>query len=162
MAVYLVFPLFLFPHAAGGSNSMPLDLMFAYSPEQAYAQLASFGEQGRVNYARTTVAVDLAYPVVYTLLFAVWLCLLLRGRNRYCSYLSMLPFAIFVFDIIENAGILLLLANYPREIYWLALATSVATTIKWLIVAPVVLLTLGLSLWRGIQFLNSRAPLGVP
>jgi len=160
MAVYLAFPLVLFPLAAGDLDNMPLDLMFAYSPEQAYSQLATFGEQARANYARSTVTVDLTYSMVYTLLFAVWLSLLLRGRSRYCSYLSMLPFVIFIFDIIENTGILLMLANFPHEIYWLALATSIATTIKWLIAVPVVLFTLSLSLWRGLQLLTSRAPKG--
>ena len=152
MAVYLVFPLYLFPAAAAGSEHMPLDLMFAYSPEQAYAQLASFGPEGRANYARSTVSVDLAYPVIYTLMLAVWLCLLLRGRNRYCSYISMLPFGAFVFDLIENAGILLMLGAYPTEIHALALVASIATTLKWLFAVPIVLFVLGLTFKRGAQF----------
>ena len=154
--VYLIFPLVLFPAAADGFDKMPLDLMFAYSPEQAYSQLASFGPEGRANYAASVISVDLAYPVIYTLMLAVWLCLLLRGRNRYCSQLSMLPFGIFIFDLIENVGILLMLANFPTEIVALALLTSAATTIKWLIAVPVVLLVLGLSIKRAVQLLRPR------
>ena len=135
---------------------MLLDLMFAYTPGEAYALLASAGPDGREIYALRTLPMDVAYSVSYSFMFSVWLTLLLRDRTRFYRALSMLPFAIFIFDTIENSGIALLLANYPRELYWLALATSVATTVKWLFAWPVILLSIGLSVWRSGQFLLSH------
>ena len=156
MCVYLVFPLFLFPNATSEFKQMPLDLMFAYTPEQAYAQLTAFGPEGREHYAHSTITVDFAYPIVYTLMFCVWLTLLFRNSERFRCTVIMLPLAIFTLDIMENSGILIMLANYPSEYYWLALATSVATTLKWLCVAPTVLLAIGMSGWRALQYFRAR------
>lgn len=153
MLIYLAFPLYLFPVAAGGFEHLPLDLMFAYTPTEAYAQLAAFGPTGREDYMFGTTVIDVAYAVTYSFMFSVWLTLLLRGHSRYLCILSMLPFAIFVIDMMENTGIALMLANYPEQIFPLAYATSTATTCKWLIAGPLILFTLGLSLWRIGRFL---------
>ena len=156
IGIYLVFPLLVLPLTAGDMTQLPLDLRFAYSPTEAYALLAFLGPQGRENYMLGATVVDVAYAVSYTFMFSVWLTLLFRGRSRFSCAWSVAPIVVFVLDMIENTGIATMLAFYPREIYGLAIATSIATTCKWLLAGPLILTTVGMSLWRGGQWLLSK------
>jgi len=134
----------------------PLDLKFSYSPETAYEIIEAYGEEGRVSYARGAMTVDVAYPIVYTLMFMVWITLALRSANmnltRRC-FLSMLPLSVFVLDLIENTGIVAMLKLYPEKHETLAMATSFATSAKWSAAAVVILTTLSATLhlaWRRV------------
>jgi len=162
IAIYLVFPLYIFPTTAGDMAQLPLDLRFAYSPTEAYELLAILGPQGRESYMFGTTVVDVAYAICYTLMFAVWLTLLFRGHSRFTCAWAVAPMVVFVIDMVENTGIALMLSNYPSEFHGLALATSITTTCKWLLAGPLILTTLGMSIFRSGQWLFSQGKKNPP
>jgi len=146
IALYLLFVLLLFPVLGGEGMAAPLDLMFSYSPEQAYAKIESYGPEVRHSYAISAMTLDVAYPLTYSLMFSVWLSLLLKGRIGLACVLCMLPFVVLVFDLLENAGIVIMLLLFPEQLEILAIATSLATSLKWIFAVTVIFLTLALSL----------------
>lgn len=119
----------------------PLDLMFAYSPAQAFATLGAFSDAGRAAYRLFLLSADIVYPISYTLVLA-WSAALLSRTTRWSGkpWLLFAPLLLFVFDMAENAGIVSLLGVYPQQPAWLALITSVCTTLKWVMAAATILL----------------------
>ena len=159
VALYLVFPLYLFPNSAYESDVGPLDLKFSYTPEEAHATLGAFGEEGRARYARAAFTLDLAYPIVYTLLFIVWLRLVTReALSGSCAYLALTfsPLSVFVFDLLENTGIVLLITRFSDEPDPFARFVSVATSVKWISAAAVILLTLASTAYWGWRRISKR------
>lgn len=146
IGLYLVFVLVLFPAFGGDGKAAPLDLMFSYSPDQAYQKIESYGPQVRHSYAISALTLDVAYPLTYSLMFSVWLSLLLKPAGRVAYGICMLPFAVLLFDLLENSGIVIMLLMFPERLDLLARATSLATSLKWVSAGTVILLTLGLSL----------------
>lgn len=145
IALYLIFVGYIFPNSAYESEVGPFDLKFSYSTETAYEMLEAYGEEGRSRYARSVMTIDLAYPIVYTLMFMVWLTLVLKGSHltpaRQCA-LSLSPLSVFVLDLIENTGIVTLLNTYPERHETVVTATSFATSAKWSAAAIVIAITL--------------------
>jgi len=156
IVLYLVFVLLLFPALGGGSGAVPLDLMFSYSPGQAYSMIGAYGPEVRHSYAISAMTLDVAYPLTYSLLFSVWLTLLLKSNSRIACVIRMLPFVILIFDLLENSGIVAMLVNYPQRLEMIATATSAATSLKWVFAATVIILTLGISLYRLVGILLRR------
>jgi len=148
LGLYLVFVLILFPALGGESGAAPLDLMFSYSPGQAYDLIESYGPGVRHSYAISAMTLDVAYPLTYSLLFSVWLTLLLKSDSRRVCVIRMLPFVILVFDQLENSGIVVMLLSFPQRLDVLATATSLATSLKWVFALTVIVLTVGLSLHK--------------
>jgi len=125
--------LYVFPDSGFESNVGPLDLEFAYSPETAYVMIESYGEEGRWRYAISAMTVDVAYPLVYALLFMVWITLALKGTNLNANWqciVTCLPLSVLVPDLIENTGIVTLLKSRPTRLNTLVAATSLATSAK--------------------------------
>ena len=52
---------------AANNSVMPLDLMFFYTPQQAFEMMEKYGEAGRSIYLRIELTADIIYPVIYTL-----------------------------------------------------------------------------------------------
>ena len=157
IVLYLVFVLLLFPALGGGSGAVPLDLMFSYSPGQAYSMIDAYGPQVRHSYAISAMTLDVAYPLTYSLLFSVWLTLLLKSNSRVACTIRMLPFVILIFDLLENSGIVMMLVSYPQRMDALTTVTSLFTSFKWVTAGTVILLTLGLGLYRLFQFFARRS-----
>jgi hypothetical protein len=114
----------------------PLDAQFGYTPALAYADLAAYGPAGREFDLGAVLAVNLAYPVIYGLFFSLASLYFLQraapGRPA-LARLALLPFLAAVADYLENAGLIVMLLNYPVQLAALAQATSVLTTSKWLL-----------------------------
>ena len=114
-----------------------LDAKPYYSASQALGLLDALGEQGRKAYVMHQY-VDLLYLVAYTSLFRA---LLHRfGWRTWVRNAVLLPGAL---DLVETAGIVLLLHQYEQAPYQLARALGVVTLCKWVSVAPV----LGVAAW---------------
>lgn len=121
---------------APGDNQ-PLDLMFSYSPEQVYANLAQLGEAGRKTRILVSSTLDTAYPLVYSALFAVLITLLARFlelTHKVWKWLALLPFVILGFDLAENLSIIVMAMRYPETMTALARAASLFTSLKWIFV----------------------------
>ncbi len=154
--LYLFIILVLFPAFSTEAYGLPLDLMFHYSPDQAYNLIESYGPIIRHSYAINALTLDVIYPLTYSLMLAVWLSMLLKGQSRLNCVILTLPFFILLFDLLENSGIVVMLANYPQRLDSIARLTSMATSIKWSFAAAVILLTLSLSLLRLAQYLHRK------
>lgn len=165
LIVYAIFPLLLFPlsdklqHEHTGITAPPLDLEFAFSPQKAYESVESYGETGRILYAISAMTIDIAYPVVYSSLFALIILYLLNRTNQYNEKLkkiALIPFAAAGADFFENSGIATMLLTYPSRSDTLALFTSVANTSKWLLVISTILGILVLILILLYRFLFNK------
>lgn len=131
-------------------DARPLDLMFAYTPEQAFASLTAFGEAGRSAYRLFLWTADLAYPISYTLMVA-WAIVLLKRNTRLASaqWPLLAPLLLFGFDLLENTSVIALLSVSPVQPVALAWLASLCTTFKWIfagISLVVIILAAGLRL----------------
>jgi hypothetical protein len=130
---FWVFP--FFTRQIGPGEGQPiLDLMFGFSPEQAYNIISAYGAAGRSGAIITTAIADSLYPFVYAGLLAFAISWFLKGiplKSKKWQYLNLLPLAALVFDFAENAGIITMLAAYPAYSMTIARITSTAGMLKW-------------------------------
>lgn len=136
----------------------PLDLMFAYSPAQAFATLGAFSGEGRDAYRLFLLTADVAYPITYTLFFA-WSIALLSRTKRWAGgrWLLMPPLLLFAFDMAENTAIVTLLSVHPAQPAWLALIASLCTTLKWIFAAITIVMALTLAAVRVVARIRRAA-----
>lgn len=127
----------------------PLDLMFAYTPDEAFASIAAMGEAGRGAYRLFLMTADVIYPVSYVLLLG-WAIALAARATRFAGALWLLaPVAgLFLFDMCENTAVIALLVQYPARPEALAWMASAFTTLKWLCAGAAALVLLGLAALR--------------
>lgn len=139
--MFIGFNAFLMPSLAGDTNTTPIDLQFAYTPDEAYALIESYGEDVRKRYIIGELTLDVAYPITYTLMLSISLFLIYQRSVK----MGQLPYIIFLSDMLENMGIVTMLANYPSQLTAVAWVTSVFSTVKWLMVgACMIVLIIGL------------------
>jgi len=128
----------------------PLDLAFSYSVDTVFAHGESLGAAGRELSAWVHLTLDIGYPIVYSLLFAVIMVMALRYLalsevwQRRTKYLPLLPFLLMGFDFLENFGISYLMLAWPNLPKLMVQLTSFATSAKWSLVGLVLSLVLGL------------------
>jgi hypothetical protein len=133
---------------AANDSVMPLDLMFFFTPEQAFEMMDRYGEAGRSVYLRIELAADIIYPVIYTLFYGLLLSWLFQRAFRPGSKmqkLNVMPVGAWFFDLLENAGIVSMLMMYPAKPEILAWITMIFGSLKWVFsVVTVVLVLIGL------------------
>jgi hypothetical protein len=141
LVVFLAFNFAIFPQYMPEDETLqPLDLQFAYTPQQAYSLIEQYSPVDKQNYKFTEYTVDVIYPLVYTLLFSFALYLLFKSVK-----LAKLPFLILIADYLENIGIYNILKAYPEELNELVWLTSTVTSIKWILaIIAVVIILFGL------------------
>lgn len=131
---------YIMPAAAGilafaANNSvLPLDLMFFYTPEKAFEMMEKYGEQGRALYLRIELTADIIYPIIYTLFLGLLISWLFQRGFKPESPMqkwNIMPVGGFVFDLLENLGIVSMLSMYPAQPAALAWLTMIAGSIKW-------------------------------
>ena len=132
--------------SSGGAG--PIDLLFFYTPDKVYSMIEAYGQAGRADYRLFELTGDIIYPIVYTLLFSLLLSWLFqRGfpTNSLMRRYNTLPFGAWLFDLLENIGIVSMLSIYPSTPSMLAWLTALFTLIKWLFAgASLVLMLIGL------------------
>jgi len=111
-----------------------LDMEFLYSPEQAYAHLAVMGDAGRAFDLTHIVPLDLIFPFMYTLFYAVTMTWFLHqwlpaasGWHR----LNVIPVIGGACDYLENFGIIAMLLSWPAQLDAVALFTMIAGLVKF-------------------------------
>jgi hypothetical protein len=164
LVLFLVLFLVIFPMVSaqlalfsGGLHM--IDMETGYTPEQAYQMIAAYGEQGRSLYITTALTADVLYPLDYSLLFALLIVTTFLEAfpgGRMVRNLSLIPFATAAFDLLENAGIVAMLALYPQQIPILAQAAGLFTTLKWVFLIFTVVLVLVGFLGLGVSRLKRR------
>ncbi|MBI9047585.1 MAG: hypothetical protein JEZ06_24080 [Anaerolineaceae bacterium] len=143
----------LFPWASN-KLSIPqgvekIDTQQFYSADKFYEIIETYGPAGRSGYAISHFTSDLVFPIVYTLFFGLWIAWALRkilpGKSKW-HLLNLTPLALFVFDLMENTLVTILLLTYPSRMNWLASISGFVTAIKWFFSAASVLLAVGATL----------------
>jgi hypothetical protein len=128
---------------SGGAG--PIDLMFFYTPEKAYSMVAAYGEYVRPAYRTVELTVDIIYPIVYTLFFSLLITRLFKKgftENSAMQKLNVMPFGAWLFDLLENLGIVTMLSIYPSTPAMVAWLTTIFTMVKWLFAGASILLIL--------------------
>jgi hypothetical protein len=98
------------------SNPVPIDLMFFYTPQTVYTEIAGFGDYLRLFYRTADLTIDLVYPLIYTLFFSLLITWLFKkgfAPNSDMQMLNVVPFGTLLFDLLENLGIVTMLSIYP-------------------------------------------------
>lgn len=129
--------------ASGGTG--PIDLKLFYTPDQVYSMVASYGEAGRADYRLFELTGDIIYPIVYTLFFSLLITWLFQRGFAPTSKMqswNVMPFGAWLFDLLENLGVVGMLSMYPSTPPLLAWLSTIATLIKWLFAIGSILLML--------------------
>ncbi len=120
----------------------------SYTPREVYQWIADYGPAGRSLHGVTTLIADTLYPFNYALFFALLIIASYRRafpKGRMARPMAVFPFVTALCDLLENACIVIMLANYPQQITWVAQVSSLFTSLKWgFFVISVVLVGMGL------------------
>lgn len=122
--------------------SLSLDGKFAYTPDQAFSAVASYGDAGRVQMIWIHLG-DFILVTLYTLLFCLsisWLFERGFARESKMQRLNLVPVLGGLFDVMENIWILILILAYPAQPTVVAWLSAISTTGKYLMGIPIVLL----------------------
>jgi hypothetical protein len=131
---------YIMPVAAGimalaANNSvMPLDLMFFYTPAQAFEMMDRYGEAGRSVYLRIELTADIIYPIIYTLFYGLLLSWLFQRAFKADSQMqkwNAMPVGAWLFDMLENVGIVSMLMTYPSQSEIMAWLSMLFGSVKW-------------------------------
>ena len=119
---------------AANNSVMPLDLMFFYTPEKAFAMIEKYGEAGRSIYFKIELTADIIYPIIYTLFYGLLISWLFQRGFKPDSPMqkwNLMPVGAWFFDLLENIGIVSMLSMYPSQPAALAWLTMFLGTVKW-------------------------------
>jgi len=149
-ALVLLFAIVIVPSIQGqlevhSGGAGPIDLLFSYTPEQAYSMIASYGDEGRVIYRTFAMTGDIIYPVVYSLFFSLiitWLFQRSFAPTSKMHLLNLIPLGAWLFDWLENIHLVTMLTLYPSTPTLVARLASFCTTMKWSFGAVAIVLVL--------------------
>ena len=122
--------------------NLSLDGQFAYTPEQAFSAVASFGESGRIQMIWIHLA-DFLLIALYTSMFCLSISWLFRrgfAPGSRLQQLNLVPILGGIFDGMENIWILILILAYPARPAAVAWLATIFTTGKYLLGVPIILL----------------------
>ena len=109
-----------------------LDLLPYYSAQEAFTMLGHYGSAGRELYLKFLIA-DFIFIPIYSLGFGLLMTRVLRARfglQERWLWLNLLPFAIGVFDCIEDLCILTMLQRFPQTDFAIGTLSGIATLCK--------------------------------
>lgn len=138
--------------ALSGGLAVP-DVQPLYTGEGLYSLLEGYGASGRSAFLQFAVY-DLVYPLLAYGLAALVLAALSRrvvSAHPAFAYVILLPLAGLLVELLEQAGFLVALAFFPTRLSALAVAVSLLTKLKFLLLAALLSTLLGLGLWRGLH-----------
>lgn len=137
VAVFVVFAALVLPGveaASGDTEGLDYAKLF-YTPDEAFATVASYDDAGRATLRVFYLTGDIVNPILYTSIFILLISWLFqRGFKPESKFqkLNVLPIGAAVFDLLENICITVMLSVHPaqpRIVAWLA---TVGTTTKYL------------------------------
>ena len=142
LVLMIVFNALIMPGLAGDEQIVPIDLQFAYSADRAYELIDSYSAETRHTYMIGEMTKDVLYPITYTLFLSLTLLLLYPKNDK----IPLVPYVVFIADMLENTGIITMLYNYPEKLKTVAIFTSGFSTIKWsLVIIMLLVLVFGLA-----------------
>jgi len=134
IAAFVVFEAITLPRlqAAPGGSIVSLDAQLFYTPEQAFATVASYGDAARF-WIGVYLTWDIVNPILYTLIFSLLMSWLFRRgfqAESKLQKLNLLPLGAGLCDLLENICIVTLLAVYPAQPAVVAWLSTVCTVSK--------------------------------
>ena len=134
-----------------------LDLERGYSPEYAYEIFKLQGDVGRQFYTKILVIFDVIFPLAYMLFFSTIMTFIFSRwlpDEHVLQKLSLLPILAGIFDYFENTFILIMLHNYPKELFNIAAIANIMTILKGVVFTiSILLLVVGLF---GLLFVKNK------
>jgi hypothetical protein len=119
---------------AANNSVTPLDLMFFYTPAKAFEMMDKYGEAGRSIYLKIELTADIIYPIIYTLFYGLLISWLFQRAFKPESKMmkwNVMPVGAWVFDLLENVGIVSMLIMYPAKPAAMAWLTMIFGSLKW-------------------------------
>jgi len=124
-----------------------LDLTAHYTPEQAYSLLDNYGAQARNYYLYFMEPLDVFVPAIMGLILSVSATLIYKRiiKEKHLIFIQIVPLMGWLFDYLENIGVITMLINYPARLFSVARVTNIFTNAKNLFnMASIIILFLGL------------------
>jgi len=121
-------------NAAAKQSVTPLDLMFFYSPQQAFEMMDRYGDAGRTTYLTIELTADIVYPIASALFFSLLLSWLFQRGFKPESGIqkfNITPVGSWFFDLIENAVIVPMILMYPTQSALMASLAMILGSVKW-------------------------------
>lgn len=152
IAVYLVFGAYVMPTGAktftakAGQQVEILDLQFNYTPAKARQIIDLYSTEARAYAVKFGLIADTLYPLAYTFLFLIITSLIfknLKDKGIDTGSLHLFPLVIVPVDYLENISIANLLLKYPHLTDNEIRVASFFTSLKWCLVAGLVLIIAG-------------------
>ncbi len=119
---------------SGTGLEEPIDLQFFTPPAKMFAMVESYGEYGRPFYRNVELTVDIIYPIIYTLAFGLLISWLFQrgfARASKMQKWNVMPVGMWLFDLLENLGIVTMLSTFPAQLTAVAWLTTIFTMVKW-------------------------------
>lgn len=135
-----------------GGTGVPLDMRSGLSIAEIQQYLTSIGPDGRKIYALNECTLDVLYPLLYAPAYAFLLLRLIMpiaGTTSRWRLLGLLPFAIAIADLCENASIIGAITGSVSNGAW-ARAVIFFNTIKGsfiMVSIAALVVVLGMRLW---------------
>ncbi|MEP2980278.1 MAG: hypothetical protein ABJO86_12380 [Lentilitoribacter sp.] len=130
---------------------LPFDMRpGGYSPDQAYALLNALGADGNRYYLTRQIPLDIIYPVLMALtLVSIFKWLGAKNISQMLTKIGVwLSIGAAVADYLENAGIVVMILNWPEPQIYLVHAASTASIAKaGLTTLAVLSVVIGLTIW---------------
>lgn len=140
--VFLIFSLFIIPpmvqQVTPSGEPVILDVQFGFTPDEAYATLATLESHGRKNYMIMLAVIDSVYPFVYGMLLILAASYFLKkalSPDNVLRLLNIIAVDAIIFDLLENISIIYLLSHFPERVDLAATLASVFGMIKWGVIA---------------------------
>ncbi len=152
LLIFLFFILYVLPMMAGRLTeytgvAVSPDTSFFYSPAELYQMAEAYGDAGRAFYVRQRYTFDLVWPFAYYFFFTSLITYLLARckPGSFIRYANLLPLFAFLFDLLENISVSLVMARYPQSTAPAAALAPFFTAFKWMaIVLTIIALLIGL------------------
>ncbi|CAG0950062.1 hypothetical protein ANRL4_00018 [Anaerolineae bacterium] len=129
----------------GQGGIQPLDLMLFASPEKIFGMIERYGEYGRPFYRSVELTLDIVYPIVYLFFFGLLISWFFQrgfAPDNPMRKFNVTPLGAWLFDLLENIVIVILLSVYPSQPVVLAWILVLLTTVKWVFAGASMLLIL--------------------
>jgi hypothetical protein len=114
------------------------DRHFFYTPDELYAQVATWGDAGRWQYIDFRLGLDIGFALTYSAFLVTVTGVAIRAawpgkpRRRLLLLAPLVPMAC---DLLENALGIALVALFPRRLDGLAWLAAGVTGLKWVSLA---------------------------